>query len=201
MHQIIRSSRAKAAYTWMAVSFQARLYLQLARKNHSTVRLGTFFYLCPPRTRSFQYRIENHSVDTSIRLTYHPRTTKASRSGFVSKSKVYAYSQRITVFNTRTQPAENVIVLAQVPVSQDTAITVKITNPALPPLPPQLPGVTNPEPVKAEVVQVSPAVTAEWEDLAEGRFKWNVKLAPQEKLTLELEWEVSAATGTIINGL
>ncbi|KDQ13203.1 hypothetical protein BOTBODRAFT_33813 [Botryobasidium botryosum FD-172 SS1] len=151
-------------------------------------------------------------VDSSIRLTYHPRTTRASKSGFYTKTQTHAYAQRITVFNTRTQPVENVTVLAQVPVSQDSVITVKISKPALPP---PAPG-SNPGSAQqvlsdgpsgsgsgsgAGTVRVSPSVVAEWEDGQEGRLKWIAKLAPQEKLLLELEWEVSAPVGTSIVGL
>ncbi|KDQ07986.1 hypothetical protein BOTBODRAFT_180230 [Botryobasidium botryosum FD-172 SS1] len=125
-------------------------------------------------------------VYSSIRLTYHPRTTRAIR------------------------PVENATVLAQVPVSQDAMITVKISKPALPPLAPGA-GSGSAQPVlsdgssgsgsRAGIMRVSPSVVAEWEDGQEERLKWTAKLASQEKLLLELEWEVSAPVGTSIVGL
>jgi len=211
-HQVtIAKLELKARLEWVAVPcMSTQTHLKANIKNASEYTLlpgetsvyldGSFISNSPIPSVSPQESFECPlGVDSSIRLTYHPRTTKASISGFVSKSQIHAYSQRITVFNTRTQPVENVVILAQVPVSQNAAITVKTTNPALPP-----PSGTNnfeSRQEKAEVVKVSSAVTAEWEDIKEGRFKWTVRVAPQEKLTLELEWEVSASADTIINGL
>ncbi|KAK7037567.1 hypothetical protein VNI00_011059 [Paramarasmius palmivorus] len=73
-------------------------------------------------------------LDPSIRVTYHPRTTKkASKSAFVfgQKTVTLAYSQRITVQNTKPSTAENIKVIDQVPVSQDERIGVRLISPGL----------------------------------------------------------------------
>jgi len=214
-HQVnIATLDLEANLQWVAVpSLSTQTHLKANIKNASEYTLlpgetsvyldGSFISSSPIPSVSPQESFDCPlGVDTSIRLTHYPRTTKATKSGFYSKSKTHAYSQRITVFNTRIQPVQNVIVLSQVPVSQDSAITVKTTNPALP-SPAQQTGTTNSSDSKtsADVVRVSSSVSAEWEDIKEGRFKWTVKLAPQEKVMLELEWEVSAAADVIINGL
>jgi len=215
-HQVtIATLQLEAILQWVAVpSLSAQTHLKANINNaseytflpgQSSVYLdGSFISTSPVPSVSPQESFDCPlGVDTSIRIAHHPRTEKASKSGFYSKLKVHAYSQRVTVFNTRTQPVENVIILSQVPVSQDSAITVKITNPALPSSQQQQTGTTGSSDSKkgAEIVKVSSSVSAEWEDDKEGRFKWTVKLAPQQKLVLESEWEVSAAADVVINGL
>ncbi|KDQ13205.1 hypothetical protein BOTBODRAFT_133795 [Botryobasidium botryosum FD-172 SS1] len=221
-HQVtIAKLKLEARLQWVAVpsmSLQTHLKANIKNASEYTFLPGeTSVYLdgsfisnspVPPVSpeESFDCPL---GVDSSIRLTYHPRTTRASKSGFYTKTQTHAYAQRITVFNTRTQPVDNVTVLAQVPVSQDAAITVKISKPALPP---PAPGSGSAQQVLSDgpsgsgaggsgTVRVSPDVAAEWEDGQEGRLKWTAKLAPQEKLLLELEWEVSAPVGTPIVGL
>jgi len=206
-HQVtIATLKLEANLQWVAVpSLSTQTHLKANIKNASEYTLlpgetsvyldGSFISSSPVPPVSPQESFDCPlGVDTSIRLIHHPRTTKASKSGFYSKSKIHAYSQRTTIHNTRTQPVQNVIILSQVPISQDSAITVKTTNPALP-----VSGANDSK--GGEAVTVSSSVSAEWEDIKEGRFKWTVKLAQQEKLTLELEWEVSAAADVIINGL
>ncbi|KDQ13206.1 hypothetical protein BOTBODRAFT_175811 [Botryobasidium botryosum FD-172 SS1] len=212
-HQVtIAKLKLEARLQWVAVpsmSLQTHLKAYIENTSEYTFLPGkTSVYLdrsfiskspVPPVSprESFECSL---GVDPSIRITYHPRTKKAAKSGLYTKTQTHSYSQRITVFNTRTQPVENVAVLAQVPVSQDAAITVKVSNPALPPpAPDQNQGGASGSVPGA--VRVSGAVSAAWEDSKEGRFKWIAKLAPQEKLMLELEWEVSALATTIIDGL
>ncbi|KDQ11504.1 hypothetical protein BOTBODRAFT_35378 [Botryobasidium botryosum FD-172 SS1] len=246
-HQVtIAKLKLEARLQWVAVpsvSLQTRLKANIKNASEYTFLPGeTSVYLdgsfisnspVPPVSpeESFDCPL---GVDSSIRLTYHPRTTKSSQTGFYTKTQIHAYAQRITVFNTRTRAVENVTVLAQVPVSQDSAITVRIVKPALPPPastsspgaitaaatvssaqnqagPSSSGGSGSPggsgsggaSGASAEkgIVRVSSSAVAEWEDAREGRLKWTVKVAPQEKLMLELEWEVSAPAGTSIVGL
>ncbi|KAI3614154.1 mucoidy inhibitor a [Moniliophthora roreri] len=73
-------------------------------------------------------------LDPSIRITYHPRTTKrTSKSvfGFGQKTITLAYSQRITVQNTKPSAVEGIKVIDQIPVSQDERIDVKLITPEL----------------------------------------------------------------------
>ena len=62
------------------------------------------------------------SVDPSIRVIYHLRSKKVSQGGFFTTTS-YALSQRITVSNTKTLPVENLTIIDQVPVSEDSDIT------------------------------------------------------------------------------
>ncbi|KDQ13209.1 hypothetical protein BOTBODRAFT_188728 [Botryobasidium botryosum FD-172 SS1] len=213
-HQVtIAKLKLEARLQWVAVpsmSLQTHLKGYIENTSEYTFLPGkTSVYLdgsfiskspVPPVSprESFECSL---GVDPSIRITFHPRTKKAAKSGLYTKTQTHSYSQRITVFNTRTQPVENVAVLAQVPVSQDAAITVKVSSPALPPAADQNQGGSASGSGAPSAVRVSGAVSAAWEDSREGRFKWTAKLAPQEKLMLELEWEVSAPAATVINGL
>lgn len=163
-------------------------------------------------------------------MTYHPRNKKTSQSGFYSKSSVHTFTQRITVHNTKsasagggTEPLK-IKIVDQVPVSEDSTITVKLTQPAL-----VIPNAENsggtisstaggggelklPAPVK-----VTSGVVATWDgadedsigqhdvDLEalgrEGRLCWICSIAPQGKVGLTLQWEVSAPLRTDITGL
>ncbi|CAA7265472.1 unnamed protein product [Cyclocybe aegerita] len=170
-------------------------------------------------------------LDPSIRMTYHPLSKKTSQSGFYNKSTVYTYSQRITVHNTKSSPpgggtdALKIKVIDQVPVSQDSTINVKLVQPSL-----VLPNAESTGTVssaagpgeKAKLpppVKVSSGVVATWdgadevslgqgqEDVdvealgREGRLCWICSIAPQGKVDLVLQWEVSAPLRTDITGL
>ncbi|CAA7266059.1 unnamed protein product [Cyclocybe aegerita] len=166
-------------------------------------------------------------LDPSIRVTYHPRSKKTSQSGFYNKSTVHTYTQRITVHNTKSSGTPDTLkikVVDQVPVSEDSTINVKLVQPAL-----VLPSLDVSGTVssvaglgeKAKPVKVSSGVVAVWDgadegglsggqgqdDLdveslgKEGRLCWICSIAPQGKVGLALQWEVSAPLGTNISGL
>ncbi|KAF9465723.1 hypothetical protein BDZ94DRAFT_299259 [Collybia nuda] len=139
-------------------------------------------------------------LDPSIRITYHPRSTKTSKSGFYSKTDTQVMSQTITLFNTKSMAVDNIKVIEQVPVSQDSSITVKLVNPAFSA---DLPG---------KNVQVSGGVIAQWYEADEpgvdptslgkdGKFNWVCSVPAQKKINLALQWEVSAPVGANIVGL
>lgn len=175
------------------------------------------------------------SLDPSIRVTYHPRIKKSSHSGFYNKSSVHSYTQRITVHNTKSAPPGSgnellkIKVVDQVPISEDSTITVRLLQPPL-----MLPGtdgnsggtISGASGSSAELklptpVKVSSGVVATWEGADEislgsvqgqndvdieslgrdGRFCWIGSIPSQGKVNLVLQWEVSAPLRTNITGL
>lgn len=123
------------------------------------------------------------------------------------------FSQRITIANTKTLPIENLKIIDQVPVSEDSKIIVKLVRPAL--------GVPREgfswcgnggEPKVLPPVSVASGVVAQWHgaDKAgvelevlgkDGKLNWICAVPAQEKIGLVLQWEVVAPVKTIIQGL
>ncbi|KAF9448781.1 hypothetical protein P691DRAFT_775153 [Macrolepiota fuliginosa MF-IS2] len=148
-------------------------------------------------------------LDSSVRVTYHPRTRKTSRSGFYSKITTQVYTQHITVNNTKTTAVNDLKVTDQFPVSDDSTVTVKQLNPGLPNVNKELmPGeIKIPEPLK-----VSPGVFAQWSGADEpdinvellgrdGKFDWICSVPPQGKIDLLLQYEVISPSRAEITGL
>ncbi|KAF8073367.1 hypothetical protein FPV67DRAFT_741034 [Lyophyllum atratum] len=152
-------------------------------------------------------------LDPSIRVTYHPRAKKVSHSGFYSKTSNHVFSQRITIFNTKATPISDFKVIEQLPVSENSQITVKLLSPGLL-LPDQTSNAISkgaelrvPSPVK-----VGDGVWAQWEGADEpdvdvealgrdGKFNWVCAVPAQGKINLVLSWEVTAPLRTQIVGL
>jgi hypothetical protein len=146
-------------------------------------------------------------LDPSIRVTYHPRSKVTSKSGiFYGKTKTYAFSQRITVVNTKSIAIDSpqLKILDQVPVSQDAQITVKLINPPL--TRPSTSGIAMGAGTDAPV-NVSDGVMAQWEGAdepdgdvnalgKEGMLCWVCGVVPQGKINLLLQWEVSVPIDT-----
>lgn len=113
------------------------------------------------------------------------------------------YSQRITIANTKTQPIENLKIIDQIPVSDDSKITVKLVRPAL-----GVPGegfgggsMSTGEPKVLPPVSVASGVVAQWHGADEagvevealgkdGKLNWICAVPGQEKIGLVLQWEV-----------
>lgn len=108
---------------------------------------------------------------------------------------------------------DNLKVIDQIPISEDSVITVKLVTPALvlPTIPESMSksegAAKRPPPVK-----VSDGVLAQWdggddveEDVealgSEGRFNWVCSVPAQGKVNLLLSWEVTAPLRTTITGL
>ncbi|EAU80890.1 mucoidy inhibitor A [Coprinopsis cinerea okayama7 len=166
-------------------------------------------------------------LDPSIRITYPALAKKTAQSGFMSKSRVYNYTQRITLHNTKSSAVTNVKIIDQIPVSEDSTIAVKLLSPSLH-LPDKstgagnaasrlIPGQTVENKLGVKVpapVSVAKGVTAQWEGVDEvgsetdlddlggdGKLAWNCTIPAQGKLNLTLQWEVSAPLKTPISGL
>jgi len=124
------------------------------------------------------------------------------------------------VHNTKPSTASSnnisIKVIDQVPVSEDSAITVKLIQPAL-----SIPNaegtgsIGGKEQKIPSPVRVTTGVVAMWDGAdevgqgeidveslgKEGRFAWVCSIAPQAKIGLTLQWEVTAPTRTVIQGL
>ncbi|KAH6907626.1 hypothetical protein BKA70DRAFT_1189603 [Coprinopsis sp. MPI-PUGE-AT-0042] len=166
-------------------------------------------------------------LDPTIRVTYTPVIKKSTQSGFMTKSRVHTYTQRITVHNTKSSSVEKVKIIDQIPVSEDSTITVKLISPALH-YSEKIGGangnvgssaggavVENKLGVKVPApVNVSKGITAQWEGVeevssesevedlgGEGKLGWLCSIPAQGKVNLTLQWEVSAPFRTAITGL
>jgi hypothetical protein len=69
------------------------------------------------------------SVDPSIRITYHRVTKKLSQSGFYTKSANYVFSQRITIFNTKSITIDCLKITDQIPTLQNAQIELSSSTP------------------------------------------------------------------------
>lgn len=140
-------------------------------------------------------------IDLTIRIVYHPRTKKMSRSGamvFSSKTTSYVFNQRITIYNTKSVPITGLKILDQIPVSDNSKISVNLTNPPL--ILPQPNKKTGLYSVPQGVVVGSQAV-AQWKGADEsdvdpsllgkdGEVSWVCNIPAQGTLNLLLSWEV-----------
>ncbi|KAF9532401.1 hypothetical protein CPB83DRAFT_847799 [Crepidotus variabilis] len=168
-------------------------------------------------------------LDPSVRVTYHPRGKKVSQSGFYSKVSLHSYTQRITIHNAKPSTAETlkIKVVDQFPISEDSTITVKHIQPALA-LPSAegtgagtISNTTSGELKIPTPLKIGSGVVASWDGADEvslgsvqaqsdldieslgkdGKFCWICSIAPQAKVNLSLQWEVSAPLRTSIAGL
>ncbi|KAG6850332.1 hypothetical protein H0H93_014605 [Arthromyces matolae] len=152
-------------------------------------------------------------VDTSVRITYHPRSNKTQTIPPYSyrTPTTQTCEQRISVRNNKPIPIE-IKVIDQIPISSETGINVKILKPLLTP-----PSATtaakrptsNAGPSQksvAEAVKVADGVVARWEGPEnqgadqeglgkDGKVSWLCSLAPQAQANLVLRWEITSADG------
>jgi hypothetical protein len=146
-------------------------------------------------------------------VTYHPVVKKVSQSGFYSKASNHIFSQRITVFNTKSTAVSDFKVIDQMPISEDAQITVKLISPGLT-IPEHFPPArgNNGDARAPPPVKVSDGVVAQWEGADEqgfdmenlgkdGKFNWVCSVPAQGKVNLLLAWEVSAPVRTTVVGL
>ena len=110
--------------------------------------------------------------------------------------------------NTKSSSISGLKIHEQVPVSEDSTITVKLTNPPL-----VVPEVNKRGVLQtAETVNIGSQVQAQWEGMddpdmdpslvgKEGKLNWVCSLPAQGKLNLTLAWEVVCPYGTNMVGL
>ncbi|KAH9475070.1 Protein F37C4.5 [Psilocybe cubensis] len=150
-------------------------------------------------------------VDPSIRVTYHPQEKITSESGFYNKTVKHLYTQRISVYNSKSVAIKGLKVIDRIPVSEDAALVVNLINPAL-----DLPG---PETdVSNSLVSISPGVKvgdeiiAQWnrtesigDDVSalgkDGQVCWICSVPALGRNNLVLQWEVIDSQKTKIFGL
>jgi hypothetical protein len=148
------------------------------------------------------------SLDPSIRITYHPRTKTVSqyRAGLLSgysSTTTFTFSQRITVYNTKTIPLkqEQLKIIDQFPVSTDGRIAIKFLNPPL-----NAPTVNDVSNLIREPAKVAEGVIARWEGAddferdsralgKDGKFYWLCAVPAMGKVDLNLKWEIAVPTG------
>jgi hypothetical protein len=136
---------------------------------------------------------------------------RVSQSGFYTKTTNYVFSQRISIFNTKSTEIKNVKIIEQIPVSEDSLITVKLVSPPL--VAPFSDSTLSSGELKVPPpVNVSSGVVVQWDGADEpgndleglgkdGKFHWVCSVPSQGKVNLLLQWEVTAPVRTDIVGL
>ncbi len=155
-----------------------------------------------------------HSIDSSLRVTYHPQEVNNNTTGFYKKSRTETHTQRISIVNTKSIAIENLKVVDLIPLSQDERIEIKLLNPPLPSTAGQPSGLQRmmslassekdnySKKSKGNKIRVSPGVVALWDGTGDpkmdqdvvgknGRVRWDVSLRPQETANLVMKFEVS----------
>jgi hypothetical protein len=153
------------------------------------------------------------------------------QTGFMTKpQRVQSFTQRVTVQNTKASALTKLKVIDQVPISEEAGILVKVVSPALTIVSPTTSDgasiastsskekAARPLSVAPKAVSIGHDIVAQWEGLedvivgeglgkdvssiADGKFAWVCSnIAPQAKINLVLQWEVSAPTSTDVYGL
>ncbi|KAL0570837.1 hypothetical protein V5O48_011120 [Marasmius crinis-equi] len=133
----------EAGMTWYAVpKVDTRVHLKAKIKNNSEYALlagttsvyvdGSFISKSDMPAVSPQESFDCPlGLDQSVRITYHPISKKSTTSGLYIKSTSYVYIQRLTVHNTKTIDIPFIKIVDQIPVSEDSAINVKLVSPGL----------------------------------------------------------------------
>lgn len=148
-------------------------------------------------------------VDSALRVVYPSirtlkRTTNQSNFAFLgkdTKQSVSAYSQRITIRNSRPASVSALHVLDHVPVSTDARIKVNVISPGnLGPLDEVVVAGSEDENKNKDRpwTNVQKGIKARWANLSiggEGGVEWECSIPPNEEVVLELSWEVSAPVG------
>ncbi|KAJ7064632.1 hypothetical protein C8F01DRAFT_1127536 [Mycena amicta] len=155
------------------------------------------------------------STPPSASLTT-PLIKKVAHSGFYTKTATHTFSQRITIFNTKSLPVSLVKVVDHIPTSQNSQIEVKLVSPALTvPSESANTGGTGMSSLKAknttkdaaaspQKITVAKDVVAQWDGVDEPdcvvgslgldrKINWICAVAPQAKVNITLDWEVTVS--------
>jgi hypothetical protein len=127
------------------------------------------------------------------------------------KTTSYVFDQRITIHNTKSVPITDLKVLDQIPISDNSKITVKLTQPPLL-LPQQNKKGLNSVPQAAKAAIVGSQAVAQWKGTDEpdvdpnllgkdGEFSWICNIPAQGTLNLLLSWKVVCPHYSHIIGL
>ncbi|RSL63036.1 hypothetical protein CEP54_005391 [Fusarium duplospermum] len=189
----------------IVAKYQPVAYLRAKLRNNSKLTLlrgpasltldGSFMGQAKiPRCNSGEIFSLSLGVDSAIRVMYPKPDVRRSTSGMFSKEDSSVYVRTVTVHNTRltaTKPAQ-VLVLDQVPVSEDDRLRVDISNPrgltlGGAPQPAGLPGREGQE-------------DKNWGKATAtlkggGQITWDVSLNPGKAVKLGLEYAVSMPSG------
>lgn len=185
----------KRVSMWMEVLLRAQIFPQSALRKALSAPSGKSFWFALP---GYTVISSPRRLDPSVRITYHPRVKKTTRSGFYNKTTIHLYTQRVTIFNTKTTAAGDLKITDQFPVSDDSIITVKQISPGLVDV---LKASTSGEVRLPEKVSVTSGVYAQWNGADEpdvnieslgkdGKFDWVCSVPPQGKIELFLQYEV-----------
>ena len=140
----------------MEVSFLGLTFLPSVPRKALIVHWGRFSFCC---LLDESWGATPSSVDPTIRISYLPRVKKIKRSAF-SKNVNHTFYQRITIVNTKSIAIERLKIIDQFPISEDSAISVALANPALAiPLPNKKGEVEVPKPLN-----IGDGVIAQWAD-------------------------------------
>ncbi|KAJ4208731.1 hypothetical protein NW767_001840 [Fusarium falciforme] len=189
----------------VVAKYQPVAYLRAKLRNNSKLTLlrgpasltldGSFMGQAKiPRCNSGEIFSLSLGVDSAIRVMYPKPDVRRSTSGMFSKEDSSVYVRTVTVHNTRvtaTKPAQ-VLVLDQVPVSEDDRLRVDISNPRGLTLggAPQAAGLPGRETQEDKNWGKATATLK-----GGGQITWDVSLNPGKAVKLGLEYAVSMPSG------
>ncbi|KAJ4257547.1 hypothetical protein NW762_008671 [Fusarium torreyae] len=126
----------------IVAKYQPAAYLKAKLRNNSKLTLlrgpasltldGSFMGQAKiPRCSSGEIFTLSLGVDSAIRVMYPKPDVRRSTSGMFSKEDSSVYVRAVTVHNTRVSAGKpvNVLVLDQIPVSEDDRLRVELLNP------------------------------------------------------------------------
>lgn len=204
--RVARLNFANVLFSHTVVAkYQPVAYLRAKLRNNSKLTLlrgaasltldGSFMGQAKiPKCNSGEIFSLSLGVDSAIRVMYPKPDVRRSTSGMFTKEDSSVYVRTVTVHNTRvtaTKPAQ-VLVLDQVPVSEDDRLRVDVSNPR---------GLTvGGAPQPAGLAGRGTQEDKNWGKATAtlkggGQITWDVSLNPGKAVKLGLEYAVSMPSG------